>query len=393
MKRAALVIVGLMLAANAAHARPSAGLPNDQMVTRLVGWDEGATAELRQTLLEAMGARVTGRVPLIRMDRIELPAERVAALRAQPAVLWVERNHRLRLMDEPNDPYLQFQWSLYKMGVLKAWEHETGTRSPVTVAVVDSGVESVHPDLIGRIIQGHDFVSADDDPADTNGHGTHVAGIIAALQDNNFGVAGISWGAKVLAIRACAEQGTCDAFAVSAGIAEGIVSGARVVNLSLGGGGTSCPAPFLALAQVAAAKGVVLVAASGNSAQDQNPAMYPAACDGYLGVGATTNRDKWAPFSSHGPYVDVSAPGVDIWSTLPAERSSPTTPGFGAHSGTSMAAPQVSGLAALLFSAHPDWTAEEVIARILETAVDLGRAGRDDYFGAGRISVARAIKG
>ncbi|MFN2527059.1 MAG: S8 family serine peptidase, partial [Actinomycetota bacterium] len=239
----------------------------------------------------------------------------------------------------------------------------------------------------------YDYVSLDDDPGDPNGHGTHVAGIIAATQDNNLGIAGMSWGAKVLAIRVCGERGSCDNFGVAAGIAEAIAKGARVVNLSLGGAGDSCPAPFMALAQLAAAKEVLLVAAAGNSAQRKNPTTYPAACDGYLGVGATSTQDEWAPFSNHGPYVDVAAPGVGIWSTVPADRSPPSTPGFAAFSGTSMAAPHVSALAALLFSAHPEWSADEVATRIMETAVDLGRPGRDGYFGMGRISVLRALTG
>ncbi|MFN2524755.1 MAG: S8 family serine peptidase, partial [Actinomycetota bacterium] len=199
MKRITLLALGVLFVASAADAAIPAD-SSDRLVTRLVGWKAGAVDSLRATILSDLGARVTGRVPLIRMERVELAANEVANLRGNPAVAWVERDRQFHLLDEPNDPYLPYQWSLYRTGVVKAWEKETGTRWPVTVAVVDGGVESVHPDLIGRIIRGYDYVSLDDDPGDPNGHGTHVAGIIAATQDNNLGIAGMSWGAKVLAI-------------------------------------------------------------------------------------------------------------------------------------------------------------------------------------------------
>ncbi|MDQ3981701.1 MAG: S8 family serine peptidase, partial [Actinomycetota bacterium] len=246
-----------------------------------------------------------------------------------------------------------------------------------------------------RMVPGFDFANGDDDPWDDNGHGTHVAGIVAAQPDNRRGIAGVSWGARIMPLKACEITGTCGSFEVTAAIAYAIQGGAQVVNISLSGATGACPPEFALAGALAGAAEVLLVASAGNAAQDGNPVSYPASCDGYVSVGATTPTDAWAPFSVHNDLVDLSAPGVAVPSTIPPGLAGmpddPATPGYGPANGTSMAAPHVAGLAALLFARHPDWTAAEVEARTEETAVDLGERGPDEYFGAGRASIGRAL--
>lgn len=348
--------------------------------------------------VSATGARVTGTVESLRLLQVEAGPGAAQALRSSEALAWMHREGLLHFAGvRPNDPLFPDQWPLRTMDALRGWRVERGTGSDVVVAVVDSGVDYSHPDLQARMVAGFDFVNRDDDPVDDNGHGTHVAGIVAAEPDNGTGVAGVSWGARVMPLKACPEDDGCGMFDVAAAIAYAIQGGAKVVNLSLGGAAGGCPTELALAATLAERRGVLLVASAGNSAGDGNPVMYPAACDGYVAVGATSADDRWAPFSEYGDYVDLSAPGVAVPSTIPpglaGMTDSPTTPGYGPADGTSMAAPHVSGLAALLFALHPDWTPLQVEEHMEKTAVDLGTRGADDYFGAGRISIGRALAG
>lgn len=339
---------------------------------------------------------VEGRIDALRLVEVEVHPDRLALLRAAPAVDWVSVEGIRHVQGRLNDPLARQQWALNKIGITKGWAKERGDSSPVTVAVVDTGIDASHPDLQGRITEGLDLVNTDDDPMDDHGHGTHIAGVIGATQDNRRGIAGMSWGVNILNYKGCDGEGACADFSVVAGIVHAIQSGAQVVNLSLGGGGDSCPPVYELAARFADNNGVLLVAAAGNSGSKEagNPVAYPAACDGYLGVGATTRFDEWAEFSGHRDYVDLSAPGVEIMSTLPPSvvmEDVDESQGYGMAQGTSMATPYVVGLAALLLAQNPDWTPSQLQQRMEETSVDLGKRGRDEYFGAGRIDVAAAL--
>lgn len=347
--------------------------------------------------LGRLGGRVTGEIAVLRLAEVELDPAHAAALEAAPGIAWAHRERTVRILGgPPDDPLFSQQWPLRKTEALRGWRIEDGSEAEVVVAVVDSGVDYSHPDLRNRVVPGLDLVHLDDDPADDHGHGTHVAGIVAAEPDNRRGIAGISWGARIMPLKACDENGACGSFQVAAATVHAVQAGAQVVNLSLGGAAGSCPREFQLAAAFAETGGALLVAAAGNSAQDGNPVVYPAACDGYVAVGATSQYDTWAPFSEHGDYVDLTAPGTSVPSTIPPGLTAgisddPRTPGYGPADGTSAAAPHVSGLAALLFAQHPEWTPLRVEERMEETAVDLGARGPDEYFGAGRISIARAL--
>jgi len=280
----------------------------------------------------------------------------------------------------PNDTYWSSQWSLPQIQAPDAWEINTGSTS-VVIAVIDTGVDLAHPDLDDKIVPGHDFVNDDDDPQDDFGHGTHVSGIAAAETNNRLGVAGISWGARIMPVKVLDYSGTGTYYDVADGIVWAADQGAHILNMSLGG-----PQPSSVLEDAvnyAWDKGAVLVAAAGNDGT--NWPIYPAAYQNVIAVAATDRNDQPAYFSNYGHYIGVAAPGVDILSTFPD--------GYLSWQGTSMASPHVAGLAALVFSVDESQTNAAVRQRIEQTADDLGSPGWDEYYGYGRINSYRALSG
>jgi thermitase len=278
----------------------------------------------------------------------DLQAE-LEALWQDPEVVLAEPNVRAKLCLTPNDPFFGSQWWASKVGLPAAWDQPQGTgAASVVVAVVDTGVDVDHEDLAARLAPGGlDVVGNDADPNDEQGHGTHVAGIIAAAANNGVGIAGAAPGCRILAIRAGGAE--LDIADVAEGVLHAVQQGAKVINLSLGASSDS-PTMREAVDQAVVA-GVLVVAAAGN--YGSTTPFYPAAYEAALAVGATTPDDARASFSNHGSWVELAAPGVDILSTT-------FDGGYGLKSGTSMACPLVAGAAALLKSARPTWTAEQL---------------------------------
>jgi subtilisin family serine protease len=353
---------------------------------------QASTADVLASLA-GLGARVAGGVRPLHIVEVTLPtaaAARVALtrLKTDPDVRWAEPEGTFHVNSTPSDPLFGEQWGLAKVQAPVAWRSDVGTSAPVTVAVLDTGVDLGHPDFEGRVVSGLDTANNDADSSDDHFHGTHVAGIIAAATNNRRGVAGMSWGAKVLAVKVMDKNGTGSECDIVAGMVYAAQQGAKVENLSLGGRNQGCPLAMQEAIAFARQRGTLIVAAAGNDAKKGNPVNYPGGCAGVLTVGATDSRDRVATFSEHGPQVVVSAPGVHILSTFRTQEGQHK---YAYLDGTSMATPFVAGLAALLFSQHPDWTPDQVFARIVSTTDDLGRKGRDDYYGAGRINAARAL--
>ena len=339
-------------------------------------------------------ARPAGRLAALGVQALVLPTATRAAhvasdLRAAPGVTWAEVDRPVRAMRTPNDPLAVQQWALSTVHAPAAWNVETGRRNHVLVAVLDTGVDASHPDLTGHVRAGADFIDGDADPRDEFGHGTAVSGVIAASTNNRLGVAGLSWGATVLAERVLGTQGSGSMCTVAFGIVDAVDAGARVLNLSLGGPGDACPLIISKALEYAHDHGALPVVSAGNDGQRGNPVDYPAGCSGAFAVGATDPRDRKAPFSEYGPQVDISAPGVGILTTSWSEGDKH---GYAFESGTSLSAPIVSGAAALLLSRHPAWTPDQVRARLVATATDKGKRGRDDYFGAGIVDLGRALR-
>ncbi|NOV03466.1 S8 family peptidase [Paenibacillus planticolens] len=282
---------------------------------------------------------------------------------------------------KPNDNlYGRYQWNLPLIETEKGWQLNRGNKD-VIVGVVDTGVDLKHPDLQGQLLPGYNVISGDDKPQDDVGHGTHVAGVIAALVNNNLGVAGMTWYNKVLPVKVLDQTGAGSTYSVAQGIIWATDHGAKVINLSLGNYADS---GFLHDAiKYAYDKDVALIAASGNDNTDRPG--YPAAYPEVFAVAASDSKNNKAPFSNYGDYIDVTAPGVSIASTYPNNQ-------YAALSGTSMASPHVTALAALIRSTNPTLKNKDVYQIMRDTAQDIGEKGHDKYFGYGLIDVVKAVQ-
>lgn len=294
----------------------------------------------------------------------------------------------------PNDELFPKEWHMERVKALEAWNHTMGNKDFI-VAVVDTGVDYNHPDLAGSVIKGKDFTGEDptgNDPIDSFGHGTHVAGIIAAHANNQIGVSGVAPNVKILAVKVLSAKGGGGLFQIANGIKYAVDHGAKIVNLSLGGPAVT-DLISTAIGFWATKKGALLMAAAGNSA---NEVGTPARIDDYfMAVGATDDQDKLAKFSCFGKELSITSPGTVIWATTPTYHVPLNDYGYAMNyaplQGTSMATPLAAGIAALVWSKHPEWNAKQVRAQLEKTSVDLGAPGKDNTFGYGRIDALAAL--
>jgi subtilisin family serine protease len=248
------------------------------------------------------------------------------------------------------------------------------------VAVIDTGVDVNHPALRGRLLPGYNAADGSRDVTDRDGHGTHVAGIIAGSWDTDASAAGVAPQASVLPIKAADAAGNFSDESISRGVRYAVQNGARVINLSLRGN-DPLPQTSAAIAEARRA-GVLVVAASGNDGQ--NRVTYPGAYEGVLAVGSSVNGRR-SSFSNGGDRLDMTAPGENVRSTQNGS--------YGERSGTSMSSPYVAAAAALVMARNPQWTAEQVKAQLLNTATDFGARGKDADFGYGEIDLYAAVFG
>lgn len=340
-----------------------------------------------------------------------------------PGVLSVQPNywrHALAVEVTPNDPYYRSdsnqrqyqQWYLPKINANYAWSLSRG-KADLVVAVIDSGVDLNHPDLKSRLVPGISIVNQAGyappaDGQDDNGHGTHVAGLIAAGTDNSLGLAGCAWSGKLMPVKVLNRQGEGTDADIAAGIRWAADAGARVINLSLGGAaeGEEFPQAVQDAVDDAYRRGCLIIAAAGNSGQEG--IFYPAGLNHVVAVAATDPWDARASYSTFGAFVDLSAPGgaggslfskdTGILSTFWNENSrisdlmSGSEAGeYAVTAGTSMAAALVSGAAAVVWGWQPDLTADQVENLLASTAADVGTPGPDQETGAGRIDLLAAL--
>jgi subtilisin family serine protease len=392
------MIAGPLGAATAAE-------PGHELIVR---FDSDATAAGRLDAREDARTDLQQTLPVQGMQLVEVEsgqsvADAERALESDPDVLYAEPNAVREASLVPNDPYFGQLWALLNTGqairgvtgtsdadsdVAEAWD--AGVRGATVVAVVDTGVDPAHPDLVANLVAGHDYVDGDDNPADLNGHGTHVTGTIAADRGNGIGVAGVADdAAKVLPIRVLDGTGSGSVANTIQAYAYAFQHGTKVVNLSLGST-TSSRAERDA---IAAFPTMLFVAAAGNGGADgvgdDNDALgtYPCAylLANVLCVAAADNRDQLAPFSNYGATsVDLAAPGVSIASAWPGG-------GYSWASGTSMATPHVAGAAALLWSAAPSSQPTDISSAIM-AGVDASPAFAGRTVSGGRLNVLRSLR-
>jgi subtilisin family serine protease len=347
--------------------------------------------ELSHPALNAIVVRVPSRVA----DAFQ------SAMRRSPLVRYVDPNGNASATIVPNDPMYVSQWALPKIQAPQVWEINTGSAS-VRVGVIDTGIDYTHPDVAPNYLAcGYDWVNNDAYPMDDNGHGTHVAGTIAAQTNNGLGVAGVAggWGSAhgvtLIAEKVLNSQGVGYWDDVASGITHAVdTCHVNVINLSLGGWGLP-PTTLQDALQYAAGKGVITVVAAGNDNYDAGLGFYPCAyssghpkysADIVMCVSATDPSDNRAGFSNYGDPIEISAPGVNIWSTIPSGS-------YGYKSGTSMATPYVAAVVALVMSQFPTYTRDQVWTQVLAGADDLGAPGWDKYFGWGRVNAYQALSG
>jgi subtilisin family serine protease len=423
MRYILLVIYGLTAAFSASGQELYSAAPGEVLLRLRPGAGKvaalGAQLSLRYPLLEASPVfvpepRRRGKVAStayvarwyrLRVDSREDPRQIAENFAALEQVEFAQPNYLRRPAQSARDSLYSAQWNLSEIG----WRNDVQA-DPVVVAIVDSGVEYDHPDLAGQLwfnasevggiggvdddgngyiddVVGWDFSDApglpglgdykerDADPRDESGHGTHVAGIVAAVVGNGRGIAGVAPNARIMVLRAgfnLPGGGYLEDDDVAAAIVYAADNGAQVINMSWG---DPRPAPIVRDAvRYAAAAGAVLVAAAGNEGEDA--VFYPARLRETIAVGAAAPGGEVLAFSNYGPSVDLVAPGQGILSLFLGG-------GYGERSGTSMAAPHVAGMAALLLGRYPHWQSQEVRAALIARARDVFSPGWDAFSGAG----------
>jgi subtilisin family serine protease len=356
----------------------------------------------------------------IRFEDVDIDLDKArSAFKALKEVEDVDFNYYMFPQVTPNDPMFVSQWGLNKIRCPLAWDIETGKTS-IVIAVVDTGVDLNHPDLAANIIAGFDSVdltpygvspgdtinmdgvnwviegdvlTTDNDPQDEVGHGTHVAGIIAAVTNNSTGVAGVTWRCKIQPVRTMfrirrVSDGAITGIGTSADIAAGVRwavdNGANIINMSLGAYNDDMAQRDAVT--YATSNDVIVVAAMGN--ENTNSLSYPAAYPDVIAVGATDSSDNRSWFSNYGPHIDVVAPGQGIRSTCLDDT-------YAFKDGTSMAAPHVSGLVALILSVNSRLSRARVTEIIKNSAQPLKDDPADpvpnDKYGFGRIDAKSAL--
>lgn len=373
-----------------AGAQDASGEPTGDIIVRfnpgVTLADVGAAIDGAET--DAVASTGPSSLVLLEPEPGQSLDDALSELESDPRVQFAEPDTVMSAVLTPTDPlYAAYQWHLPRINAPAAWDTTTGS-SGVIIAVLDTGVETTHPDLNGKLTTGanagYDFINNDTNPADDHSHGTFVAGIIAANTNNGQGGAGVCWSCKIMAVKVLGADGTGSAFGVAQGIDWAVSHGADVINMSLSGGHT---AALETAVNNAWSAGVVLIAATGN---DNSAVGYPAAYANAIAVGSHSASNARSSFSNYGPETDLVAPGEDILGPLCNCGGNPG--GYGIGSGTSFAAPQVAGVAGLLIaSGVTDKT--QIRSRLIDTTIDITPGGFDNQTGWGRLDAAAALNG
>jgi serine protease len=371
------------------HGAKSEFEPN----TVLVKFKPKATSSARKAAVSKYGATaedpVASKVVKLKSD---VPApELLKKVKADPTVELASLNYKRYISAVPNDEYYATDQKTYLNTVRmpQAWDVSKSTGSQI-VAVLDTGVDAGHPDLVGHLVPGYNAVSSTrPNPVDDNGHGTMTLGIIAAAANNSVGVAGVGWNVKAMPVKVLGADGSGYDSDIAEGIDWAVAHGAKVINMSLGGPDND-PILYDAIKR-AYASGVVTVVAAGNdgSSAAQYPALYPEV----IAVAATDATGSLTDFSSFGYWIDIAAPGVDILSSGPRNLTPAGYEPYWYCTGTSCSSPIVAGVAALVRNKWPSLTPAQVAQRLEDLSRDAGPRGIDQYYGYGNLDAYAALGG
>ncbi len=373
--------LGLVSPTNEEQLTPEKGGPPDGLVKVLIGFKE-KPGPPEQALVKGLGGKIKYTYNLIPAIAASVPDVAIEALKKNPNITNVELDSKVYALDTELDN----SWGVKRIGA--GVVHDSGNKGAgVKVAIIDTGLDYTHPDLGANYAGGYDFVNDDNNPMDddiTYGHGTHVAGIIAAL-DNDFGVVGVAPEASLYALKALNSEGVGYVSDVIFAIqwatdpdGDGSANDRLdIINMSLGADRGNIF--FKWACNLAYRDGLLLVAAAGN----YGAVCYPAAYSSVVAVSATDEEDNLASFSSTGSQVELAAPGDNIYSTYLNNE-------YKTLGGTSMASPHVVGTAALVWADKPGWSNKKVRAQLQNTADDLGVPGRDSQYGYGLVNAAKA---
>ncbi len=377
---AALVVAlgAAFLPAQASAADEAQWVPGRLLVQPRAGLPE---AEFDK-IIKKQGGKQIGKIEGINVRIIQLPPQ--ASEKAVEALLknnkhlkFAERDMLVKPAAAASDAYYADSWHLHKMGVGTAWDVSRG--NAIKIAVLDTGVSPSHADLTGKLVPGWNVFSNNSDTSDVNGHGTAVAGSAAASTNNGAGIAAVAADALIMPVRIADANAYAYWSTVASGLTWAANNGAHVANISYNG--VSGSSAVQSAAQYFKNLGGVTVVAAGNSSGLENI----AASDTMITVSATDANDVRTSFSSYGAYVDVAAPGINIWTTV-------MSGGYQRWWGTSMASPLVAGVVGLMKSANRALASAEIEKILFSTAVDLGAPGFDTYYGHGRVNAAAAVQ-
>ncbi|MBK4735919.1 S8 family serine peptidase [Noviherbaspirillum pedocola] len=372
---------GAVGSASAAPAAAEQWAKGRILVMPRAGLPEQALAAIASTV--GGHARKVGQSDL---HIVDLPAgasetAAVQRLSQNPHIQFAELDRKVSAKFTANDPYFGSEWHLAKVNAPSAWDTTQG--AGVTIAILDSGVDGSHPDLVPNLVAGYNFYDNNTNTADACGHGTAVAGTAAAVTNNGAGVAGVAGQAKIMPIRVAYFDTTyneCYAYysTISNGLTWAADHGAKIANVSYGG--VSASSSIISAAQYMQSKGgLVFVSAGNNGTQDTTTPT-----SSMIVVSATDPNDNLYSWSTYGSFVTLSAPG-DVWTTSNGS-------GYQEWMGTSFSSPLTAAVGALVMAANPNLTGASVQNILQSTAVDLGAAGKDIYYGYGRVNAAAAVQ-
>lgn len=348
--------------------------------------DEAREGETRRLHLQSTQTqKLMPGIEAIRVDSSTQIDILISELLKDESILFVETDKKLSLhANTPNDPKYPYQWGLHNIMAKEAWGKIDNTQKQAVVAVIDSGIAQTHPDLVNRITPGgFNFLSNSQNISDHHGHGTAIAGIIAAQTNNAIGIAGVAGEVdlKILPLKVSSRTGSSYLSHVIKAIDYAIEKRVDVINLSMGSKQYSDIENDAI--QRAIQNGIVVVASAGNYGNDQY--IYPASYDNVISVSSIGPGETISNFSSHNSRVIVAAPGEDIYSTAPHNS-------YKHQNGTSFATAFVSGMAAVFKAIDPALSPQEVKNIISTSSIDLGEPGRDDYYGYGLVNMKKAVK-